>query len=204
MTTRKYEQTLRAEASEETRQRILESLEQRLREAPTKPVSVDEVAKLARVARSTVYLIFGSRSGMFDALTTELFDRAGLPRLTEAVAHPDAREHLRGGVRAGVDIFVELRDVAVALFSMSALDPESVGGSIVRLEMRRWGGMEYLASRLDEQHLLRPDVTVEQAANVMWVLTSFASFDDLYTGRGMSADDAARTLIAMAERSLCQ
>jgi AcrR family transcriptional regulator len=204
VTTRKYEQTLRAEASEETRQRILEALEQRLREAPTKPVSVDEVAKLARVARSTVYLIFGSRSGMFDALTTELFDRAGLPRLTEAVAHPDAREHLRGGVRAGVDIFVELRDVAVALFSMSALDPESVGGSIVRLEMRRWGGMEYLAGRLDEQHLLRPDVTVEQAANVMWVLTSFASFDDLYTGRGMSADDVARTLIAMAERSLCR
>jgi AcrR family transcriptional regulator len=204
VTTRKYEQTLRAEASEETRQRILEALEQRLREAPTKPVSVDEVAKTARVARSTVYLIFGSRSGMFDALATELWERAGLPRLTEAVAHPDAREHLRGGVRAGVEIFVALRDVAVALFSMSALDPESVGGSIVRLETRRWGGMEYLAGRLDEQHLLRPDVTVEDAANILWVLTSFASFDDLYTGRDMSPDNVARTLIAMAERSLCR
>ena len=52
---------------------------------------------------------------------------------------------------------------------------------MARLEERRWGGMEYLARRLDEQDLLRPDVTVEEAADVLWVLASFASFDALYT-----------------------
>ena len=106
-------------------------------------------------------------------------------------------------MRAGVEIFAALRDVAVALFSMSALDPESVGGAIVRLEERRWGGMEHLARRLRDQDLLRPDVTVEEAADVLWVLASFASFDALYTGRGMSADEVARVLTATAERTLC-
>ena len=77
------------------------------------------------MAPSTVYLIFGSRAGLFDALATDLWDRAGLARLTEAVAHPDAREHLRGGLRGGVEIFAALRDTANALFSMSSLDPES-------------------------------------------------------------------------------
>ena len=203
MAKRKYEQRLRAETSEATRRRILDALEQRLREAPTEPVSVDEIARRAAVARTTVYLVFGSRAGMFDALATELWNRAGLAELTEAVAHPDAREHLRGGMRAGVAIFAALRDVAVALFSMSALDPDSVGGAIVRLEERRWGGMQYLAGRLGEQGLLRADVTVDEAADVLWMLASFASFDALYTGRGMSADEVARVLTATAERTLC-
>jgi AcrR family transcriptional regulator len=202
--TRKYEQRLRADTSEATRQRILDALEQRLREAPTEPVSLDEIARRAAVARTTIYLVFGSRAGLFDALATELWARAGLANLTEAVAHPDAREHLRGGFRAGVEIYAALRDVAVALFSMSALDPESVGGAITRLEERRWGGMQYLAQRLGEQDLLRDDVTVDEAADVLWMLASFGSFDALYTGRGMSADEVARVLSATAERTLCR
>ncbi len=204
MAPRKYEQRLRAEASDATRRRILDALEQRLRAAPTTPVSVDEIARRAGVARTTVYLVFGSRAGLFDALATDLWDRAGLSRLTEAVAHPDAREHLRGGMRAGVEIFVALRDVAVALFSMSALDPESVGGAIVRLEERRWGGMEYLAGRLAEQDQLRADVTADEAADVLWMLTSFDSFDLLYTGRDLPADEVARILTETAERTVCR
>ncbi len=204
MAPRRYEQRLRAERSEATRRRILAALEQRLRDAPTEPVSLDELAERAGVARTTIYLAFGSRAGLFDALTTDLWDRAGLANLTEAVAHPDAREHLRGGLRASVEIFAALRDVAIALFSMSALDPESVGGSIVRLEERRWGGMQYVARRLGEQEQLRADVTVEEAAYVLWVLASFDSFDALYTGRRLPVDEVARILTATAERTLCR
>ena len=204
MTTRKYEQQRRAEAAQATRRRILDALEQRLRTEPTQPVSVDQVARAAGVARSTVYLIFGSRAGLFDALTTDLRDRAGLPRLTDAVAAPDAREHLRGGLRAGVEIYAAIRDVAVALFSMSALDPDSVGGAIARLEERRWAGMRYLAERLAKQDVLRPDVTVDQAADVMWMLASFGSFDALYTGRSLSAEQVIDILTTTAERTLCR
>ena len=71
-----------------------------------------------------------------------------------------------------------------------------------RLEARRWGGMLHLAGRLAEQDLLRADVTIEDAANIRWVLASFDSFDALYSGRGMTTDDVARMLITMAERSL--
>jgi hypothetical protein len=75
---------------------------------------------------------------------------------------------------------------------------------MVRLEERRWGGMQHLARRLAEQDLLRPDVTVEEAADVLWVLASFASFEALSTGRGLPADEVARMLVAMAERTLCR
>jgi AcrR family transcriptional regulator len=204
MATRRYEQRLRAHAAEATRRRVLDALEERLRAAPARPVSVEEVAQAAGVARSTVYLVFGSRAGLFDALTTDLWERAGLHRLTEAVAAPDAREHLRGGLRVGTEIYAAIRDVAVALFSMSELDPESVGGAIARLEKRRWGGMQYLAKRLAEQDVLRAEVTEEQAADVIWLLAGFGSFDALYTGRGLPADQVADVLIAAAERTLCR
>lgn len=62
--------------------------------------------------------------------------------------------------------------------SASPLDPDSVGGSIARLDERRWGGMQYLAHRLGEQQLS--------------------------TGRRLPAAQVARILAAAAERTLCR
>ncbi len=73
-----------------------------------------------------------------------------------------------------------------------------------RSEDRRAGGMAYLAQRLAEQNLLRPDVTVDDAANILWLITSFDAFDLLYTGRGLPVDEVARLLVATAERAVCR
>ena len=100
---RKYEQVLRAENAEQTRRRILDAVGQRLREARPSSSSLDAIARDARVSRSTIYGVFGSRSGLLDAFVTDLWERTGLPALTEAVASDDARTHLREGLprRAG-------------------------------------------------------------------------------------------------------
>jgi AcrR family transcriptional regulator len=193
-----------AEAAEETRRRILDAVYERLREAPTQPVSVEAVARAARVARSTVYLIFGSRAGLFDAVAADLLRRGGFERVLTAVADPDARKHLRDGIRASVDVFAVYRDVHRVLFSTAMLDPEATGGAMQRSEDRRAGGMAYLAQRLAEQDLLRPDVTVDDAANILWLITSFDAFDLLYTGRGVPVDEVARLLVATAERAVCR
>jgi AcrR family transcriptional regulator len=203
--TRRYEQRLRAEAAEQTRRRILDAVYQRLHDAPTTPVGVEQIARAAGVARSTVYLVFGSRAGLFDALTEDLWwQRAGFAQVVDAVADPDARQHLRGGITGGVRVFAAHRDVFRALFSMAELDADAVGGAISRIEENRAGGMAHLAQRLAEQDLLRAEVSVDQAADLLWLLTSFDSFDQLYTGRKLSAEDAAELLVTAAERSLCR
>ena len=204
MATRRYEQRLRAQSAEETRRRILDAAYDRLREAPSQPLNVDRVARIAGVARSTVYLVFGSRAGLFDALREDLVERSGLSRLVEAVQHPDARQHLRGGIRAGAEMFAADRDVFRALTSMSALDDEAVGGAMRRGEAIRARGMARLAGRLDEQGVLLPGVTAERAADALWMLTSFDAFDQLYTGRGLSLDEVVGVLTETAERSLCR
>ena len=43
-----------------------------------------------------------------------------------------------------------------------------------------------------------------EAADVLWMLASFGSFDALYTGRGRPVEEVSRTLIATAERTLCR
>ena len=63
MAKRPYTQRLRADAAQENRQRILDALYERLREAPAEPISVDEVARRAGVARSTIYLVSGRAAG---------------------------------------------------------------------------------------------------------------------------------------------
>jgi AcrR family transcriptional regulator len=201
---RRYEQRLRAETADETRQHILDAVAERLRDAPTEPLGLDQIAKLARVARSTIYLIFGSRAGLFDAFTEDLADRSGLARLTEAVANPDARKHLREGIAAGFRMYAEDLVVYRVLFSMNHLDPASVGGAVERMEERRAGGMAYLARRLAEDAVLRDDVTMEQAIDLLWVLCSFETFDALYSDRGKSLEEAIELIAWTAEQSLCR
>jgi AcrR family transcriptional regulator len=203
MAPRKYEQRQRAEAAEETRRRILDAVYERLTEAPTQAVSIDQVARMAKVARSTVYLIFGSRDGLFDAVARDLFDRGGFDRIVQAVAHPDPRETMRNGIRGSTHMFAAHRDVFRALVSMAQLDPQAVGGTVERADRNRAAGMAALAQRLADQDELRGGVTVDAAANLLWILTSFDAYDLLATGRGLSADEAADLLIETAERTLC-
>jgi AcrR family transcriptional regulator len=202
MATRRYEQRLRAQAAEETRRRVLDAVYDQLREAPAQPVSVDRIARTAGVARSTVYVIFGSRAGLFDAFSADLLERGAFHRVLDAIADPDPRVTVREGIAGGVHTFAAHRDVFRALVSMAQLDPDAVGGAMQRSDQRRARAMMRLARRLARHGLLRDGVGAKKAADRLWLLTSFDAFDLLYTGRGLAANAAARVLVDMAERSV--
>jgi AcrR family transcriptional regulator len=202
MATRRYEQRQRAEAAEQTRRRILEAVIERLRKAPAEPVAIDQIAEMAGVARSTVYAIFGSRAGLFDSVAAEVLEREAYERLLEAKHEPDAREHMRVGFRNGTAMLAADRDLVRALFSMAQLDERAVGDAVRKREESRAAGMARLARRLEEQDLLRRGLNVADAEHILWVLTSFESFDLLYTGRGLSTEEVADLLFATAERAL--
>ena len=85
---------------------------------------------------------------------------------------------------------------------MAKLDAEAVGGSVHRWEEERAAAMTRLAAQLHEQGHLRPGVGAEEANDVLWVITSFESFDLLYTGRGLPLDTVVERLTETAERAL--
>ena len=202
MATRAYEQRARAEEAERTRMRIIEAVFTRLREAPAEPIAVDRIARMAGVARSTVYAIFGSRAGLLDAVGRELSERSGVDRLFDAKYQRDARDYLRAGLRAASEMYAQNRDIYRALYSMAQLDDQAVGGAVKRREEARAEGMRRLAGRLAEQGVLRKGLTANDAEDVLWVLTSFESFDLLYAGRGLSLERTIEVLIETAERAL--
>lgn len=204
MTTRRYEQRARAEAAEQTRRRILDAVYERLSQAPAEQVNIEDVAHRAGVVRSTVYAVFGSKAGLFDAFGADVLRRGGFAALLAAAEHSDAREAMRGTIRGAVRMYSSHRDVLRALYSMARIAPDAVGGAVDRMETGRARGMTEIAGRLAEQENLRTDVGVKEATDLLWVLTSFDTFDLLHTGRRRSQHRVTDTLIATAERTLCR
>ena len=158
VTTRRYEQRQRAEDAEKTRQRIVDAVLERLRAAPAEPVAIEKIAAMAGVARSTVYAIFGSRAGLFDAVGTA---PAGAHRLRApgrgVAPAPTPATAFRGGLRAASEMLAAERDTWRALRSMAQLDQEAVGGSVQRWEDERAAAMARIAGQLHEQGHLRPE-----------------------------------------------
>ena len=202
MTTRRYTQQARALAADETRRRILDAMRERLREAPSEALSIERVAQDAGVARTTVYVVFGSKAGLFEALGQDLLDRTGFQRIVDAVALPDSRDAVRASLRAAAQVYAAERDVSRTIYSMWSLEPEAVRGTFEVVERGRAEGQRRMAERLAAEGHLHPDVTVDEATDILWVITSFETFDQLYTGRGLGEDDVAARLITMAERAL--
>jgi AcrR family transcriptional regulator len=203
MDKRQYVQRARAESSEQTRRRILAAARDSLERGPLGAVKVEEVARDAGVSRSTVYLLFGSRRGLFEALAYWLRDEAGFGRLIEAYRQPDALQAFRDACREGVRLYATMPELARAVFTLAAIDPDAVG-AVRALEDGRLPGMRSLARRLADQGYLRPDVTTREAADVLTVATSFQAFDQLFAVRGRSTDATATRLRAIVERTICR
>jgi AcrR family transcriptional regulator len=200
--TRRYEQRERAEAARRTRRRILDAVRDLLLVAPGEPITVDQVARTAGVARSTVYVAFGSRAGLIDAFAQDLLEHGGFERIRAGIRHPDARDSVRQGIRGGIEAYAEHRDVMRALQSMVALDPEGVGTTLAAMEGRRSRAMRSLGRRLARQGVLHDGVSASDAAHLLWVLTGFDAFDALFTGRGLPAEEVVRLLVQTAERAV--
>ncbi|GLW75057.1 hypothetical protein Kpho02_73540 [Kitasatospora phosalacinea] len=168
MSPRSYRMGQRQAEVDETRARIVAAARAQLTESGA--LSLDAVARRADVARATVYYQYKSRTGLLEALCDALAAEGGLARLAEAFGHPDPW--------AAVDRFVEVMagfwsvDPACTrrLRALGALD-EEVGRIIAERDARRRQGASVLVGRL-------PDAP-PGAASLLYVLTSFETFDAL-------------------------
>lgn len=200
---RPYRQRLRAESSAMTRQRIIDAARQVLTTQPLRSFNLSEVAELARVVRSTIYTVFGSREGLLRAVAQDMTERGGWERMREAFRDPDAWAAIRRNIEEGTRMVASEHPVILAISVLAMVDPDA---AVVAAEMDevRLQGLQSLARRLSEQGYLRPELDHEQAVEILWVLTSWNSFDQLYSGRGLDQPAAAQRLVTMARLTLCR
>jgi AcrR family transcriptional regulator len=190
---RTYTQDARADAAAAKRLQVLDTAIDMLASEPLPRVTLEAVARRAGAARSTVYVMFGSRAGLFDAVARRLLERIGFDRLVAAVAAPDPLEALRQAMHESVRLYAEQRDAARALWSWADLDTDAAGAFAV-LDGGRASGTAHLVGRLAAAGRLRPGVGPDEAADVLYVLTSFDTFDQLFTERQLTPDTVERRL----------
>lgn len=90
---RSYDNSLREEQAQATRERILEAMAQQLAEDGHAEFSCARVAKRAGVSEPTVYRHFGGREGLFEAFSTWFEKRGGHPGEPES-----AEQFLENGI----------------------------------------------------------------------------------------------------------
>jgi len=198
---RPYVQRARAESAAATQRRMIEAARSVLTSGEVPRLELAEVAERAGIARSTVYLSFGTRSALLSKILDDSLSRAGFGRLREYLVLPDAVEAMEKGLTQTAHMYSADHEVLRRMLLLARLDPDVARDYQLR-QQRRGAGMRDLAQRLRSQRRLRPKVSVEAAAAVLWVLTSFDTFDQLFSGWGLDATSCGMRMVMIARSSL--
>lgn len=201
---RPYNSPTRRKRAEETHHRILDAARILFRTSGYTGTTIDAVAQAAGISPKTVTALFGSKRELLAALV-EIAEFG--PQFQEA------RESLHGdpGLHHRLELVARLNRHAY-----EALTPEFDllrGASAVAAEIaevarkvgeRRRQNEAYLIHYLSEHHLLRRDLSPEEALDEMWALTSFDTYRALVLERGWSADRYEAWLLGLLVQRLLE
>lgn len=183
MSPRPYNSSLRREAAEATRERIVAAAHALLADpVGVSAFTVEAVAKRAGVARMTVYNQFGSKAAVLEALFDWLAVRGGIhgPRgVQTAMAEPDPLDALRVMFLAMARYYSADRTVKRRVHALAALQPD-VSQALALREERRRGFIRTLLDRIAESRGTSWSTgRRDELEQLLFALTSFESFDVL-------------------------
>jgi AcrR family transcriptional regulator len=202
-TKRPYRQRLRAQSVAQTRQRIIDAARTALTTPPPRTFNLSEVAERAGVVRSTIYTVFGSRRGLLRAVLDDVAARGGWERMRQAYRDPDALAALLGNIDAGTSLAADEHPVITAIIALAAVDADAAAVAAEEDE-KRLRGLDAMLRRMADQGYLRSDLDHAEALDIAYLLSSFRTFDQLYTERGLDQPTAASRLVRLAISTLCR
>lgn len=179
MSPRPYRMERRRESSDENRLRIIDAARELLASRKTSArFSLEAVARRAGVARMTVYHQFGSLGGLLEGLCDSLAVAGGMNHLADAFRRPDALEALDQFILVFMEFWDSDRAVIRGLGALAVLDPEF---AVVLEERYGWRrkGVRALLDRLAKETGRPKPKEMEEAADLLYLLTSFSTYDTL-------------------------
>lgn len=191
---RPYVSTLRASQAQATRRAIVEAAATLFVSQGFGATTVDAIAEAAGVSRKTVFTSVGGKT---EALRLALeWAIAGddepipvleRPHVKAAEAEPDARTILRDFAGYTCEVATRVGELWAVVLAASGLDAE-VGGLAELLTTQRLMGMGALARLLEARGALRPELSIAEAADLLWLLADPASFQRMVTQRGWAPE----------------
>jgi AcrR family transcriptional regulator len=205
---RPYDNRTRELQSDATRDRILEAARTLLVEHGYRTTTIAAIARAADVHADTIYALVGRKPAVLQALIERAISGgagAVAPQDRDYVramkAEPDPRAKLAIYARAITRIQTRLAPLLLALRDAAATESEArqVWDEI---NDRRAGNMRSLVRDLGPEGTLRRGVSVDEAADVIWLTASAETFIQLTVERGWSVGAYERWLVAAWPRLL--
>jgi AcrR family transcriptional regulator len=199
MSPRPYRLGQRRVAAEQTRARVIAAARVLLTSSRGfAGFTIDAVARQAGVARMTVYYQFASKAGLLEALFDDLADRGGMEQLPSAFGRPDPLDALDDFVAVFCRFWASDRLIIRRLQGLAALDPDF---QQVSREERRREGLRVILRRLADRNGRPSPDAFEEAVDVLHLLTSFQSYDNL-AGGGRGPEAVAALIRRLARAAL--
>ncbi len=188
---RRYDSARRAEQARQTRNAIIETARRLFLRDGFAATTIAAIAAEALVSVETIYKAFGGKPGLVRAICDAALAGGG-PVPAEArsdqlqLREPDPRKIIRGWGDLTVEVAPRIAPIMLLVRSAAAADPE-MAGLLTEVDAARLSRMTANAHTLAAAGHLRPDVTVEQAGEVMWTYSSPDLYELLVVKRGWPA-----------------
>jgi AcrR family transcriptional regulator len=185
-----------------TRERILSAACELIERDGGAP-NMSELARAVGISRQALYLHFPDRASLLLALVAHVDEREGLQAGVAAVqAAPDAASQIRAWAQMQARRNPQIAPLARALDQARHTD-QAASQAWQDRTGNRMHGAAAIITRLREEGRLHPSWTAEEAATLLWELTSFRVWDDLVNESGLTPDRyteivAATVLAALA------
>lgn len=174
-TNRRYRSTLREERTQETRLRIRTAARELFAASGFSETTVTQIADRAGVAPQTVYSVFGSKGGIVTSMLEDIEEssdrEAWIARLR---AEQDPHRQLRLFVSWIRSLFEQGAPILRA--ALSARSDTDVADLADRGDDHRRNGTRELTKIWAQLGALREDLEPEEAAQRLWLLTSFEQY----------------------------
>ncbi|CAA9246561.1 MAG: hypothetical protein AVDCRST_MAG10-1992 [uncultured Acidimicrobiales bacterium] len=197
---RHYDNAARQIQSVETRRRILEAAAALMVERGYRATTVAEIARRSSVHVDTVYELVGRKPVLLRELIEQALsgaDGAVVPEERDYVkailAEPDPARKLATYARAVRNIQGRMAPLLLALRDASATEPEAKQ-VWQEISDRRAANMRNLAQNLEAAGGLRPGLSIDEAADVIWATNSSELYVLLTVERAWSPDRYERWL----------
>lgn len=207
---RRYDSTRRQAQAAQTRQDILDAAHQLFLERGYAGATLAAIAKAAGVVVETIYRAYGSKAELFKAVVRAAVAggaaRAQVPveqrpAIAAVIAEPDPHRQLELYAATQPGIHARAGPLLRVLIGAAAADPE-LARLWNQIEDERLNGQGRLVQLLADRGVLRPELPVQEARDLLWTLSSLPVHDLLVLRCGWSPERYRDWLAAALSREL--
>ena len=205
---RKYSSVRREAQAKETRLAIIRAAQRRFVEAGYAATSIDAIAKEAGVARATVFTSVGGKPALmkaaYDVAVVGDVEPIALPdrpwaqgvRLAETQA-----DLLKAYARMMQDVCERLAPIYESLRGAATAESE-LAELFAEVQRQRRVGAANIVAMLAAKGPLRPDISSDEAGDILWLLNDPGLYALLVRQRGWTKERYADWLAAAMQREL--